>query len=204
MRLRPPSEHRPSRSGNIYRSGVSAQVKWFDPNKGFGFVTPDDGSGDAFLHASVVRAAGYEALTPGSTLVCDLGPGQKGPQVVVIHSVTEAPVPAAPARGRGRPGQPARARQPGRTGPAPRAGRASAPVAAPPPARIREIEGTVKFYNADKGFGFIVPDRGDKDIFVHESALRRSGLEALQPRVRVRVFARETERGAEADRVEFL
>ena len=208
--MKPPAavEHRPPRPSNIYRSGIAAHVKWFNPDKGFGFVTPDDGSADAFLHASAVRDAGHEQLVPGQALVCDIAPGQKGPQVALIHSVS--PPPAEP-RGRGDRSRHSRGEQsPSRSG---RAEAAAGRPAAPRPAgradpglqgRPREDQGTVKFFSAEKGFGFITPDRGTKDIFVHESVLRRSGLEALQPRVRVRVRYRETERGLEADSVEFL
>lgn len=41
------------------------------------------------------------------------------------------------------------------------------------------ISGTLKFYNAGKGFGFIAPDDGSKDVFVHASALKKSGIDAL-------------------------
>jgi cold shock protein len=50
---------------------------------------------------------------------------------------------------------------------------------------VSEETGTVKFYRADKGFGFIVPDLGGKDIFVHASALRRAGLRDLREHDRV-------------------
>jgi len=56
---------RPPRSFNapaITHSGARATVKWFNPTKGFGFVTPEDGSPDAFLHISAVQSAGYDAL----------------------------------------------------------------------------------------------------------------------------------------------
>lgn len=206
--MRPPafSEHRPPKPSNIYRSGIAARVKWFNPDKGFGFVTPEDGSADAFLHASALRAAGHETLPAGAAIVCDLAPGAKGPQVALIHQVTDpGPAPAPQQRGRApQPGRPASRPMP-RSAQAPRSTQAARKPAGPPaPERLREFEGTVKFYSPEKGFGFVTPDRGSKDIFIHESALRRSGLEALQPRVRVRVYARETERGVEADRVEFL
>jgi len=48
---------------------VSVTVKWYDPTKGFGFVSPDDGADDAFLHASVIQAAGHDRLLEGRTLI---------------------------------------------------------------------------------------------------------------------------------------
>jgi CspA family cold shock protein len=62
-------------------------VKWYNPTKGFGFVTPNDGSADVFLHVSVVEQAGLQSLDEGAILVCDLADGQKGAQVSTIHSV---------------------------------------------------------------------------------------------------------------------
>src|SRR3546814_8781933 len=69
------------------RTNVTAVVKWYNPAKGFGFVQPSDGSPDAFLHASVVEQSGHRAILEGSTIVCDLSEGQKGPQVTEIHNV---------------------------------------------------------------------------------------------------------------------
>jgi CspA family cold shock protein len=62
-------------------------VKWFNPEKGFGFVEFTEGSGEAFLHISAVEWAGHTALEPGTTLVLRTGQGQKRPQVAEITSV---------------------------------------------------------------------------------------------------------------------
>jgi CspA family cold shock protein len=68
----------------------------------------------------------------------------------------------------------------------------------------REVAGTVKFYDARKGFGFVTPDKGTVDIYVGADALKRSGLEFLQPQVRVRVFTKRGPKGVEAEKVAFL
>jgi len=66
---------------------VRASVKWYNPDKGFGFVELADGSGDAFLHVSVVERSGHGGVPPGATLEVRAGPGPKGPQVTEIISV---------------------------------------------------------------------------------------------------------------------
>ena len=65
---------------------IKATVKWFDPNKGFGFVAPDDGSPDAFLPASAVTAVGYDRLPEGSTVQLDA-------EALVVN-ITNAPTAA--------------------------------------------------------------------------------------------------------------
>src|ERR1041384_7566345 len=60
---------------------IEATVKWFNPEKGFGFVELSDGSGDAFLHASVLGRIGATSVNPGDTLEVRVAPGQRGPQV---------------------------------------------------------------------------------------------------------------------------
>ena len=57
---------------------VQAVVKWYNPDKGFGFVQLADGSGDAFLHVSVVERSGHDRVPPGATLEVRAGPGPKG------------------------------------------------------------------------------------------------------------------------------
>jgi len=66
---------------------VRGVVKWFSPEKGFGFVELSDGSGDAFLHGSVLTQGGIAAVQPGETLEVRVGPGHKGPHVTEVLSV---------------------------------------------------------------------------------------------------------------------
>jgi cold shock CspA family protein len=63
---------------------LHAAVKWFSPEKGFGFVELSDGSGDAFLHGSVLAQTGIGAVQPGETLEVRVGPGHKGPHVTEV------------------------------------------------------------------------------------------------------------------------
>ncbi len=53
-------------------------VKWFDPMKGFGFITPDEGGKDAFVHMSAVEQAGISGLNEGQRVEYELQPGRDG------------------------------------------------------------------------------------------------------------------------------
>ena len=79
---------------------IQAVVKWYNPDKGFGFVQLADGSGDAFLHVSVVERSGHGGVPPGATLEVRAGPGAKGPQVTEILSVDTSTAPQGAARTR--------------------------------------------------------------------------------------------------------
>ncbi len=57
---------------------ATGTVKWFNPAKGFGFIEPDDGSKDAFVHISAVERAGLSSLSEGQKVSYELQPGQNG------------------------------------------------------------------------------------------------------------------------------
>jgi CspA family cold shock protein len=133
---------------------VTGVVKWFNPEKGFGFVELSDGSGDAFLHGSVLTQSGTAAVQPGETLEVRVGPGHKGPHVTEVLSVDSST--AAPMASRRSSGQPTTPNGPS-----------------------VEETGTVKWFNVERGYGFIAPNSGGRDVFVHVSALERSGIAAV-------------------------
>ena len=66
---------------------VDATVKWFNEEKGFGFVELGDGSGDAFLHIGVLQSAGHDVVAPETKLRVQVGQGQKGRQVTAVLEV---------------------------------------------------------------------------------------------------------------------
>jgi CspA family cold shock protein len=65
-------------------------------------------------------------------------------------------------------------------------------------------QGTVKWFNADKGFGFIEPDDGSADVFVHHSAIKTDGYRSLQENQRVEYTAAQGPRGIQAEQVQPL
>jgi CspA family cold shock protein len=60
-------------------------VKWFNSTKGYGFVTPDDGSPDVFVHFSAIEGTGYRELTEGERVEYDASAGAKGPQATKVR-----------------------------------------------------------------------------------------------------------------------
>jgi CspA family cold shock protein len=54
-------------------------VKWFNDSKGFGFITPDEGEGDCFVHYSAIQGDGFKSLTEGDRVEFEMGEGPKGP-----------------------------------------------------------------------------------------------------------------------------
>lgn len=125
-------------------------VKFFNSQKGFGFIQQDGGGEDVFVHISAVERAGLEGLAEGQELeynLVDRGGKVSAQDLQVVGEVVAvaAREPAAPRREL--------------TG--------------------DKATGTVKFFNAMKGFGFLVRDDGQPDAFVHISAVERSGLREL-------------------------
>jgi cold shock protein len=160
---------------------VDATVKWFNSSKGFGFVTLTDGTQDAFLPMATLRRAGYDDVREGSSITCEVAAGAKGPLVTNVLSIDASTAATPPLVDGFDSGFDRRNTRPSQT-----------------------IEGSVKWFGSEKGYGFISPDGGGKDIFVHISALRRSQLETIEPGQRVRVEVIEGRKGLEADRLALL
>jgi CspA family cold shock protein len=176
---------------------LTGAVTWFSASKGFGFIKPGDGTEDVFVHVSVVQRAGLDGLREGASVICEVAPGKKGRQVTRLLEVNDdtAVAPSGDAEGgfRPRPSRPF-----GGPGGGGSAGfGAGQPVGDPG-------EGLVKWFNATKGFGFITPDSGGKDVFLHASVVRRAGLMEVQPGQRVRYTAIEREKGPEARTLEVV
>jgi cold shock protein len=164
-----------------------AKVKWFNGEKGFGFVELTDGSGEAFLHISIVEGAGHTALEPGTTLTVRVGQGAKGPQITEITNVDAST--AEPSRGP-RFGGGGGGGGGGRPSPRERSfDRPTGPA--------EEVEGQVKWYDPKKGFGFVAVD-GSKDVFIHRSVLAREGINELAEGQRIHMKVVPGQKGLEA------
>ncbi len=126
----------------------TGKVKFFNTQKGFGFIQRDEGGEDVFVHISQVERAGLEGLAEGQELqfnLVDRGGKVSAADLQVVGDVIEVEK-KAPQREL--------------TG--------------------EKAVGTVKFFNAMKGFGFITRDDGKEDAFVHISAIERSGLSGVE------------------------
>ena len=60
-------------------------VKWFDAKKGFGFITPDDGTEDVFVHHTNIEGQGFKTLNNGQAVEYEVGEGRKGPQATNVR-----------------------------------------------------------------------------------------------------------------------
>jgi CspA family cold shock protein len=134
-------------------------VKFFNPQKGFGFIVRDDGGEDVFVHISAVEQAGLTDLADGQPLEFTLV--DRGGRISATNLRIEGE-PMAVERGGGGAG-------------------ASAGGQGGPQRQLtgEKASGTVKFFNSMKGFGFIQRDDGQPDAFVHISAVERAGIPTL-------------------------
>lgn len=158
------------KSSKPVRTKIAATVKFFDEAKGFGFVSPADGSPDAFVHISVLQDTSYQEFTEGMRIVCDLSEGDRGPQVVAIHE------PEDDADGEVDAGFEV------------------------------EAEGVVTTFVPEHKYGFVTPDGGGDDIFIHTSMLERSeiNLEEFGLDTHVKCVVRMGLKGPIADSIEII
>lgn len=142
-------------------------VKFFNAQKGFGFVVRDDGGEDVFVHISSVEQAGLTGLAEGQPLGFTLV--DRGGRI----SATELKIEGEPL--------PVTDRGPPRDRDAAPRGGAAGGFGGGPQRQLtgEKATGTVKFFNAMKGFGFIQRDDGQPDAFVHISAVERAGMPTL-------------------------
>jgi cold shock protein len=162
---------------------LTATVKWFNAEKGFGFVAVVGGS-EAFLHIRQLEAAGHSSLPEGARIKVRIGQGQKGPEVTELVEVDGSAT-----------------RVTSTTGPR---GSHSTSQRQAPVGTTTECVGSVKMYNAERGFGFVGQDGGGKDVFVHATTLERGGLVALAEGQRVKMQIAQGQKGLEARSIELL
>jgi len=67
---------------------MKGTVKWFNDQKGFGFITPEDGSKDCFVHHSAIQAEGFKTLAEGATVEFEMVEGEKGPAAENVVQVS--------------------------------------------------------------------------------------------------------------------
>ena len=148
-------------------------VKFFNGQKGFGFIVRDDGGEDVFVHISAVEQAGLTGLAEGQPLGFTLV--DRGGKVSATDLKIEGE--PLPVTDRAPPREPREPRAGGFGGD--RGGFGGGDRSPQRQLTGERASGTVKFFNAMKGFGFIQRDDGQPDAFVHISAVERAGMGAL-------------------------
>jgi cold shock protein len=168
-------------------SRLNGKIKWFNRSKGFGFIVPDDGTSDIFLPLAVLERSGFGEAPDGASVTIEWMQGPKGRAAVQVLQLDTSTAQPRPSREGGR----FRQREEGHGGGA-------------PSGEGETLDGVVKWYDPARGFGFILPNDGGKDIFVHVTALRRSGLDGLEPGQPVRMLVSQARRGREASSIQLI
>jgi cold shock protein len=151
---------------------VEATVKWFNAEKGYGFVELTSGRGDAFVHLKTLRQIGRETLPSGAKLRAVVRSGSRGAQVVRVIEVDTTSAVERPER-------------------PPRRSTPDASTAV-------DLTGKVKWFDGSRGFGFVASDDFGKDVFVHSSILAAAGVSSLAEGQAVSMRVVETPKGREA------
>lgn len=151
-------------------STVRTKLKWFNSTKGFGFTVPEDDPCDAFIHITTLQEAGVKELGDGAIIQCQMVKGPKGALITKVEELIEQGENPSPITFRIDPTE---------------------------MENLITMEGTVKWYKPDKGFGFIIPEDGQKDVFVHKTCLDRHNMDLLIPGQKVKMLVRPVDKGRE-------
>ncbi len=146
---------------------VKMHLKWFNGAKGFGFLVPDEGDYDAFLHITTLQQAGLHSIGEGAIMICKVFKGDKGNQVREIIEILDK----------------------GAVSTIPEVDEETGTIT---------MGGLVKWYKPEKGFGFIIPDDGMKDVFIHKTLLDKLEMDELEAGQRVSVTLKFVDKGREA------
>ena len=148
---------------------VRTQLKWFNTTKGFGFTVPEEDPCDAFIHITTLQEAGVKELGEGAVIQCMIVKGPKGALVTKVEELIDPGTsPTAITHRIDMEGE-----------------------------ELQTMDGTVKWYKPDKGFGFIIPEDGMKDVFVHKTCLEKHEIDLLIPGQKVRMIVRSVDKGRE-------
>jgi CspA family cold shock protein len=162
---------------------ASGTVKWFNTAKGFGFIQPDDGGADVFVHISALNQAGLDSLNEGDKVDYEMEQDRRSGKLAATTIVVTAQGTPQPRRSGGGFGGGDRG---GYGGGRDRGfGGGGGGGARPRGVVAGSGSGEVKWFNPTKGFGFIKPEGGGQDIFVHISAVEQAGLSGLNEGQRV-------------------
>lgn len=143
-------------------------VKFFNAAKGFGFIAPDNGAADVFVHVTALERAGVSGLNEGDQVSFELEQDRRSGKLAAVDlQVTGQGAFGRSGPSRDRPARGGFQRERESFG-----GRSAGAVAG-------SGTGVVKWFNSTKGYGFIQPDGGGADLFVHISAVEQAGLRDL-------------------------